>query len=105
MGALGLAWLYLLPSKKSELKEAGYAQIIKMMGCLLISLQRLKPRLLIMFMVFTGFTVFWATVPIMLMTDLGFTQPSLAWLSLAALAAPPCVILAGRLTDKGWAAQ
>lgn len=99
----GIILIRLLPHKAPSIRGIGYPAMFRSMGKLLWEVPRLPVRLVLMAMVFMGFTMFWSTAPIVLQKTLLFSHTDIALFSLAGLVTPPCAILAGRLIDRGLA--
>ncbi len=90
-----------IPRSVPESKGIRYSEILISMGRLLVSVRGIKRRLGAMSLVFMTFTLFWATVPIVLQDVLHFSHSEIALYSLLGLAAPPCAIMAGKMIDRG----
>lgn len=90
-----------IPRTAPESKGICYSEMLTSMVGLLISVRGIKRRLGAMSLVFTTFTLFWATVPIVLQDALHFSHSEIAIYSLLGLAAPPCAIMAGKMIDRG----
>lgn len=96
-----LLCLHYVPRKIPQAQGIRYPQMLLSMARLLTSVRGVKRRLGTMSLVFTTFTLFWATVPIALQDLLGFSHSQVALYSLLGLAAPPCAIMAGKMIDRG----
>ncbi len=96
-----LVCLQYIPRKTPDAKGMRYPEMLTSMLRLLTTVRGVKRRLGTMSLVFTTFTLFWATVPIALQDLLGFTHSDVALYSLLGLAAPPCAIMAGKMIDRG----
>lgn len=102
---MALLSLYLsvrLPNTPPVSKHITYPATLRSMLSMCRHMPVLRLRLLFMASVFSCFTMFWATAPIVLKDVLSFSHGDIAMFSLASLAAPPCAIMAGRLADKGY---
>lgn len=101
MAALAVLLRRRLPRTDSATGGFSYAAMLRSMAGLLASTRGLRPRLLLQATVFTTFTMFWAAAPLALREQLAFTHGEVALFSLASLIAPACVVLAGRMVDRG----
>ncbi|MCH5276538.1 MAG: MFS transporter [Desulfovibrionaceae bacterium] len=91
-----------LPPVKPAGRRMGYAAMFGSMARLLLSVPRFIPRILLSAGAFCGFSMFWSAAPLHLLENLGFTHAQVALFALAGLITPPCVLMAGRLLDRGW---
>lgn len=99
---IGLLFRILLPTKAPSQAKLSYIAIISSMTKLFLSLPRLRLHIFMMTLIFTGFTLFWSTVPMVLQNELHYSHAQIAMFSLVSLAAPICVIIGGILADKGY---
>lgn len=101
MLALSLLTFFLLPSQQVNKKQNSYIQTIISMGKLFAQLPHLRMRIYHQASIFTFFTMFWATAPIVLKSALGLSHTDVALISLASLSAPIVAVFVGKLIDKG----
>lgn len=99
---IALSFWRIMPSKQKVGESLSYPAMFSTMGRLFKSRPKVRSQVFMMLFNFTGFTLFWSSVPIMLATDLGFSHHDIAMFSLASLAAPLAVVVAGMFADKGW---
>ena len=103
-GAVSLLLVFLkkaLPRKSFQAHEVSYPKILRSMGMLLINVKGLVPRLLVMFLTFSSFTMFWSALPIFLQEHFGAGHTQVALISLIGIIAPLCALFAGRMVDMG----
>ena len=101
---LGLALFRLLPRRAPSVHGLTYPAMLASMGKLLASVPRLPLRLSISAVVFFGFSMFWASAPIVLRETMHFSHSQVALFALAGLVTPPFAIVVGRLIDRGYSA-
>lgn len=102
LAVLGVILLTHLPRQQpATTTRTPYPVMLQSMVSMVRHMPTLRHRLVFMALFFSCFTMFWATAPMVLKDVLSFSHAEIALISLASLAAPPCVILAGRLADKG----
>lgn len=102
MLVLGVALLRVLPRKAPSAKGISYPDILGSMLKLLRDVPQLRLRLSVSATVFIGYSMFWATAPIVLRGTHEFSHTQMALFSLAGLITPPCVLAMGRLIDQGY---
>lgn len=100
--AIIILFYYSIPAKACFAKKLSYPGIFVSMGKLFVTMPKVRSQVFMLLCNFTGFTLFWASFPIMLASELQFTHNDIAMLSLASLAAPLGVVVAGSMADKGW---
>ncbi len=99
-----LAWALwrLLPSMRPSVHEMSYMAMLHS----LCDVPRLVPHLHLWLLVsslsFAALTMFWTTAPLRLLQDMHYSHTMVAVFALTGLASPPCMVLAGRLLDKGY---
>lgn len=98
---LSILIAYLLPSNEIRGQSAGYFKNLSTMWRLFLQLPKLRYRLYHQAAIFSCFTMFWATAPIVLKEKLGLTHFEIATISLVSLTAPFVAIYAGKLIDRG----
>ncbi len=102
MLAFGAALLRFLPAVRPAGLRVRYGVMLRGMGGLLFSVPRMVPRVMLSAGGFFSFSMFWSAAPIHLLDNLHFSHEGMALFALAGLITPPCVLLAGRLLDRGW---
>lgn len=102
MLVVGAAFLRFLPAVRPSGLRVGYGTMLRSMGGLLFSVRRMMPRVALSAGAFFSFSMFWSTAPLHLLGNLHFSHKEVALFALAGLITPPCVLLAGRLLDRGW---
>ena len=102
MLVVGVALFRVLPHTTPNAKGLSYLGILGSMVKLLGNVPLLPLRLALTGIIFLGFSMFWATAPIVLRGDLNFSHSQIALFSLASLVTPPCAIVAGKLIDRGY---
>ncbi|MDW6004790.1 MFS transporter [Vibrio mangrovi] len=90
-----------MPRRAPVADALSYPAILSSMVRLFISVPGIKRYLGAMALIFMTFTLFWATVPIVLQDVLHFSHTDIAIFSLISLAAPPCALMAGKMIDRG----
>ena len=97
------AWLWRLMPPRQPDGRASYTRTIQSMFVLFASERRVQRRTRYQAALFATFTMFWATIPILLEHRFALSQQAIGWFALVgaggALAAP----LAGRVADRGFA--
>ncbi len=99
-----LAWMLWrqLPRTRPSVHDMGYMAMLRS----LCEVPRLVPHLSLWLLVsslsFAALTMFWTAAPLRLLQDMHYSHAAVAVFALAGLTSPPCVILAGRLLDKGY---
>lgn len=102
MFVLGFVFLRYLPEKQPSSSGLRYSTTLGSMWKILLTTPVLQIRAVLMAFIFSGFTLFWATVPIVLQHELSFSHSDIALLSFLGLAAPVCTVIAGKLADRGF---
>lgn len=78
-----------------------YVATLRSLGTVARLVRHFPLWLLISSLSFGSVTLFWTATPVFLVRNMGCSHAEVALFSLAGLATPPCVVLAGRLLDKG----
>lgn len=102
--AVSVATFYFLPSIPVNKKGFGYGTVLRSM-LKLVKFPRLLQRSLISGGTFFSFILFWSATPMYLANILGFSQNSITVFTFAGLVTPPCMLLVGKLLDKGYHRQ
>lgn len=101
MITLSVSLAITLPKSKNNHDGINYISTLKSMCHLFVTTSGLKVRLFYMALFFLCFSIFWATIPLVLHDKLSFTPKEIALMSLVSAFTPICSILTGRLIDKG----
>lgn len=98
----GVVVYLFLPTKKIRISGFRYVAVLRSMLTLLLSSRWLVRRTVVSALTFFGFTMFWSTAPMYLIEKLQYSRNQITVFTLAGLVTPPCMLMVGRLLDKGY---
>jgi predicted MFS family arabinose efflux permease len=101
MFALALALALALP-KREPVATLSYVFLLKSMGRLALTTPVLQQRALYQACLFGAFSLFWTTVPLLLMQSFHMSQGGVALFALVGGAGAIAAPLAGHAAEKGW---
>jgi predicted MFS family arabinose efflux permease len=102
MLALAFVLRFALPLRPATAKMR-YGQLLASMGKLARTTPALRRRALYHACMFGAFSLFWTTIPLVLMgPELGLTQKGVALFALAGVAGAIAAPIAGGIADRGW---
>lgn len=102
--AVSIALYWLLPAVLVNKKGFDYLAVLRSM-LKLISHPRLLQRSLISGGAFFSFIMFWSAMPMYLANNMAYSQNNITIFTFSGLITPPCMLLVGKLLDKGYNRQ
>jgi predicted MFS family arabinose efflux permease len=95
---------FTIPSRQPDHK-ATYAQLIRSLGTLMVTMPVLRHRALYQGLMFASFSLFWTAVPVELIRHFGLSQTGVALFALVGAIGATSAPIAGRLADAGHASR
>jgi len=86
-------------------QKTSYFKLLKSLKLLMISQPVLRQRALFQALMFSSFSLFWTSVPIVLAREYGLSQSQIALFALVGAAGAIAAPIVGRLADKGYTHQ
>lgn len=100
VGILTVLFRLAMPKSETPSVKVFYPSLFVSMGRLFASRPKVRAQTLLMTLNFTGFTLFWSALPILMTKEMHLGHNEIALISLASLASPLAVIGGGFLTEK-----